>query len=411
MVAVEAIDELVAGALLGAAGRRVEARHAIRRQAAAAGIWPASILPFYRARAAGTGDRLTVPAINVRGLSYDFIRAVIRAAQARQVGAFILEIARSEMAYTDQRPDDLVVIGLASALREGYRGPLFFQGDHYQVKPERGIDGEVRTLEQLVDESMAAGFYNLDVDASTTVDLTQPDPRRQQAQNVALTARLTSYIRRHQPVPVNIGGEIGEIGGQVSTVSDLRAFMEAYRALIPADDGISKVAVQTGTRHGGRPDAAGRPSAMSVDFAAVAELTRVARSEFGLAGVVQHGASTLPLDTFDRFPDAGTAEIHLSTEFQNLIFEHEQFPAELRLGIDQYCFEHFGRERTVGETDAQFLYRHRKHAWGPFKRQLIDVPAAVRSRIGQSLEDFVASLFERLRVVETRPVVDRLVKR
>lgn len=405
------IDRLATEAVLGSSSRRTVARQAIRRQAATVGIWPASIFPLYRARGSGDINGLTVPAINVRGLSYDFIRAVIRAAQGRQVGTFIIEIARSEMEYTEQRPDDLVIAGLAAALREGYHGPLFFQGDHYQVNPKREVDDEIRALEQLVDESLAAGFYNLDIDASTTVDLTQQDYPAQQARNVELTAQLTTYIRRHQPIPANIGGEIGEIGGQVSTVDDLRAFMTGYRAAIPAAEGVTKIAVQTGTRHGGRPDPTGHPTAMTVDFTALAELSRVARTEFGLAGVVQHGASTLPLDLFDRFPDAGAVEIHLSTEFQNLIFDHASFPADLRTAIDDFCFTQFGQDRTVGETDAQFLYRQRKRAWGTFKQRLIELPKERTEPIGQTVEAFVTSIFERLRVVDSRPVVDRLVTR
>ncbi|MBI4426400.1 MAG: class II fructose-bisphosphate aldolase [Candidatus Kerfeldbacteria bacterium] len=405
------LDDVVNQALFGSATERAAARRSIRTQAADAGVWPASIWSLYRARAAGVIDGFTVPAMNVRGLSYDLIRAVIRASQHHQVGAFIIEIARSEISYTGQRPDDVVVAGLAAALRERYRGPLFFQGDHYQVNVAAGIDEEIRRIESLIDESFLAGFYNLDIDASTTVDLTMADPAEQQARNVELTVHLTKYIRRYQPVKCTIGGEIGKIGGRVSRRDDLRAFMTGYRRTVALEEGISKVAVQTGTRHGGVPDRSGRPTAMTVDFTALADLSRVARSEFGLAGVVQHGASTLPLELFGRFSDAGTAEIHLSTEFQNIIFDHPAFPAELRSAIDSYCFEQFGQERVVGQTDAQFLYTQRKRAWGPFRQQLAKLPGPIKQALGQALEAWVTSLFERLRVLDTRAVVDRYVTR
>ena len=52
-------------------------------------------------RAAGA---FTVPAINVRGLSYDTGRSIFRTAIKLKAGAFILEIARSEIGYTEQRP-------------------------------------------------------------------------------------------------------------------------------------------------------------------------------------------------------------------------------------------------------------------------------------------------------------------
>ena len=50
-----------------------------------------------------------------------------RAARRLDVGAVITEIARSEIAYTGQRPAEYVIVMIAAALREGYVGPLFIQ--------------------------------------------------------------------------------------------------------------------------------------------------------------------------------------------------------------------------------------------------------------------------------------------
>ena len=56
------------------------------------------------------------------------------------------------------------------------------------------------------------------------------------------------------------------------------------------------------------------------------KLSELSRSQYGLSGAVQHGASTLPDEAFDRFPAMGTAEIHLATGFQNIIYDSSQFP-------------------------------------------------------------------------------------
>ena len=51
---------------------------------------------------------------------------------------------------------------------------------------------------------------------------------------------------------------------------------------------------------------------VKLDFEVLRELGEVARA-YGLAGAVQHGASTLPDELFHHFPAVETAEIHLAT--------------------------------------------------------------------------------------------------
>ena len=75
----------------------------------------------------------TVPAMNMRFSTYEAGRAAFRAAQRTQTGAFIFEIARSEMGYTFQEPAEFSAVLIAGAIKEGYRGPIFIQGDHFQV--------------------------------------------------------------------------------------------------------------------------------------------------------------------------------------------------------------------------------------------------------------------------------------
>src|SRR5436309_12747193 len=125
----QSIDELVWTAVFGeTADNRGLARWQILSGAAAAGIRPASIHDLYMAMGRGDAGGFTVPAINVRAMSYDTARAVIRAARALNAGAFIFEIARSEIGYTEQRPHEYAAVVLGAALREGFSGPIFIQG-------------------------------------------------------------------------------------------------------------------------------------------------------------------------------------------------------------------------------------------------------------------------------------------
>jgi fructose/tagatose bisphosphate aldolase len=416
------VDRLAHTAAFGAdAEVRGTARWAIAHLAAHAGIRFASIHDLYMAMGRGEAGGFTVPAINVRAMAYDTARAVIRAANALDVGAFILEIARSEIGYTEQRPHEYAAVMAAAALREGFRGPLFIQGDHVQVNAKKyagdGRVQEITTLKSLIDEELAAGFYNIDIDTSTLVDLGKPTLDEQQLINCGLAAEFTAFIREREPgdLTVSVGGEIGEVGGKNSDVHELHAFMRGYtQALAAKGDqlvGISKISVQTGTAHGGfvGPDGTVQ-SDVKLDLKALEELSRVARDQYGLAGAVQHGASTLSAELFDAFPRVGACEIHLATNFQNMVYDHPQFPAALREEMYAWVREHAQEERKAKDTEEQFIYKARKKAIGPFKRQLWGLPDEVRAAIGRSLEDQFAFLMGKLKVNGTRTVVERFVR-
>ena len=179
---------------------------------------------------------------------------------------------------------------------------------------------------------------------------------------------------------ISIGGEIGEVGKSNSTEAELRAYLDTYRNELAAmgDDDmaqISKVSIQTGTSHGGVPLPDGSIAQVKIDFDTMRRLSTVARDEYGLAGCVQHGASTLPEEAFGHFPANGTAEIHLATGFQNILYDGGGLPADLHAEMMAWCVANCADERKDGETEEQFLYKTRKKAIGPFKRRLWELPA------------------------------------
>ena len=417
----ELIDRLVHTSVFGAdAEVKGTARWLLRRFAAAAGIWPASIHELYMAMGRESAGGFTVPAINVRAVAYDTARAVVRAARALNAGAFIFEISRSEIAYTGQRPHEYAAVAIGAALREGFSGPLFIQGDHVQANARKyhspAREEELAALRALIAEEIAASFYNIDIDSSTLVDLGRATLAEQQALNAGVAADLTAFVRQHEPpgVTISIGGEIGEVGGRNSNVHELRAFMKGYNAALEQRGrgyhGVSKVSVQTGTAHGGMVNADGTlRTDVNIDLAALEELSRAARREYGLGGAVQHGASTLPPDAFDAFPRAGACEIHLATSFQSLVFEHPQFPADLRDEMYRWIGEHAVAERKPADTEQQFLYKARKFALGAFKHKMWAIAEDRRRAIGESLEAEFLRLMRALRIDGTAPLVAGLV--
>jgi fructose/tagatose bisphosphate aldolase len=418
----EIVDKLAWTAAFGAdAELRGSARWIIRGLAAAAGIRPASIHDLYMAMGRREAGGFTVPAINVRAMAYDTARAVIRSAKALNAGAFIFEIARSEIGYTEQRPHEYTAIVLAAALREGFSGPIFIQGDHVQTNakkynsPDR--DKELETLRVLIKEEIAAGFYNIDIDTSTLVDLSKATLDEQQEVNVSLAADFAAFIRKQEPqgVTVSVGGEIGEVGGKNSDVHELHAYMNGFnRALKDRGAslvGLSKISVQTGTAHGGFVNADGSVRTdVKIDLKTLEELSRVARDEYGLAGAVQHGASTLPPDAFDAFPRVGACEIHLATDFQNMVYEHQQFPAELKGEMYAWVRENAVEERKPKDTEEQFLYKARKKAIGPFKQRMWSIAEPARAAIGKSLEERFTFLMRQLKIEGTVEAVGRFVR-
>jgi len=418
-----AIDRLVHAAVFADdLDLRDTARWLIGEAGRAVGIAPASIHELYMARGRGEVSGFTVPAMNIRAASYDTARAMFAAARDLEVGALICEIARSEIGYTDQRPAEYVAVMTAAAVKEGWQGPLFIQGDHFQLNAKKykaDPDAEMGAVKDLIREALHAGFYNIDVDTSTLVDLSKGGLDEQQYLNYHLSAQLTAYIRHFQPegITVSVGGEIGEVGTENSTPEELRAYMDGYNREVARlaektggqVDGLSKISVQSGTPHGGTVLPDGTIADVAIDFETLRSLSEIARNEYGMSGAVQHGASTLPASAFGNFPKVETAEIHLATNFQNLLYDHPRLPAELRERMYEHCRVSFPEERKPSDTEQQFIYKARKKALGAFKRDLWELPEDVRGAIRETLNEQFAFLFRQLSVTGTAETVRRIV--
>lgn len=410
------IDVLVRDAVFGTPDVRDFARWLIWEAGQALGAQPASIHEFYIARARGEWSDRTVPAMNIRFSTYDTGRAALRAALATDTRAFIFEIARSEMGYTDQEPAEFVTSLIAAAIKEGYKGPLFIQGDHFQVKAstyKKNPEGAIQEVKDLIAKAVPAGFWNIDIDTSTLVTLEPESLVDQQYHNFVRSAEITKFVRDLEPegVTVSLGGEIGEVGEKNSTTEELDAYMANYlEVLAGLGDyaGLSKISVQTGTSHGGIVLPDGSIAKVAVDFETLRDLGERAW-RYGAGGAVQHGASTLPRDYFNKFPEMQTLEIHLATGFQNIFMDDPAFPEGLKQRIYKHLDVHHADERKSGQTDAQFYYSTRKKAHGPFKPELWSFAPANYKALYQSLEDEFRFFYEKLNVVGTKELIERLV--
>jgi fructose/tagatose bisphosphate aldolase len=355
--------------------------------------------------------------MNIRGLTYDSARAAFRVAMKLKVGAMIFEIARSEIGYTKQRPLEYAAVCCAAAVREGYTGPVFIQGDHFQIiRKYFASDSEAETgyVKSLIKEAIEAEFYNIDIDTSTLVDLSKDTLKEQQFPNFHNAALLAAHVRAVEPegVTVSIGGEIGEIGGKNSDPDELRAYLDGFKEEHMQGTGLSKLSVQTGTSHGGVVLPDGTLAQVKIDFATLKTLSEIARKDYGLSGCVQHGASTLPDEAFDKFPETGTSEVHLATGFQNIMFDNPALPEAFRNEIYAYLHKECAGEKKETDSDEQFIYKTRKKGFGhaPLKRKWWDLPADVKRPIMKELEEKFELLFKKLKVDGSMDLVSKTVK-
>ena len=414
------LDKLVLNAAINPSAEvKGLSRFIIKTAALELGIVNSSIQGLYEARGRGEIKGFTVPALNIRGLPYELCRAIFRTAIKTDAGAFIFELAKSEMNYTFQKPQELSAVILAAAIKEGYKGPVFIQGDHFQVNAKnyaQDKDKEIAGLKTLIKNGIAGGFYNIDIDTSTLVDLSKPNVVEQQRANFEVGVELTKYVRELEPagITISVGGEIGEVGKENSNEKELRAYLDNFNELLEKEKagavGISKISIQTGTSHGGVPLPDGTVADVNLDFDTLEILSRISRESYGLAGAVQHGASTLPQNLFHKFPELETAEIHLATDFQNMTYGSSLFPNDFKEEIYTHLRKKFAAEKKDGETDEQFIYKTRKKGFGEFKSEFWNLSKEIREGIGKELESKTDFLFDKLAVKNTRADVVKTVK-
>jgi fructose/tagatose bisphosphate aldolase len=415
-----AIDSLLKEAVFGKSKEtRGLARFVIKSAALQLGAVTSSIQELYEARGRGEVSGFTVPAINIRGLTFETARAIFRSAHKINCSANIFEIAKSEIGYTFQRPHEYTTVILAAAIKEKHIGPVFIQGDHFQINagnfakdPKKEVEG----LKSLIEEGISGGFYNIDIDTSTLVDLSRPNTVEQQRPNFEIGADLTAYIRQLEPneLTISVGGEIGEVGKENSNPEELKAYMNNFNSTLntinPSFKGISKISVQTGTEHGGTPGSDGKVEKPKLDFDTLGQLSIISRKEYKISGAVQHGASTLPAEMFHRFPELETAEIHLATDFQNMVYDTGDFPQDFKEEIYAHLRTKFAKEKKEGMTDEQFIYKTRKKGFSEFKERFWDLSQEIKDAIGKKLEARMDFLFNKLNVKNTKEHVDKTVK-
>lgn len=400
------------------------------------GVMPASIAPLYNAMGRGEiGREMTVPMHNIRMNAYGSFTALFAAAVAGKVGAFGAEIARSEIGYTGQRPAEYGAMAIAAAVKAGYRGPLFLQGDHFQLaekimnKGGEVAEAERRVVEALIVESLEAGFGSVDIDTSTVEKRNKRELSvdEQLKPNYVEAARMLVHLRQAEkslglPWSVSVGTETGEIGSRNTSVGEYRVFMAGLARELAGYQrkydweivGTNKISVATGTSHGGVVLADGTRAKVKIGFNTLRDIGEAARADNVITA--QHGASTLPDAAFSRFVEVGVGEVHLATGFQMVTRDH--MPHSLYGPMVAWLgHECAGAQKNMGKaaasaeemTWAQAVEKDIKRASGPFKADIWRMPARARRGAFNALQAKFAFLFDQLGVTNTAEMVRGLV--
>ncbi|MHB8133563.1 MAG: class II fructose-bisphosphate aldolase [Anaerolineaceae bacterium] len=378
------------------------------------GVYPAAIGEIYQALGQGTLAPMTIPAFNIRGLTFALARIIWRKVIKLNTGPVIFELAPSETWAGDQTYAEYAAMIFAAACREGYQGPIFLQGDHFAIESTDDVPAILERCQEVI----SSGFYQIDIDGSHLIVKDPQDLKAFHTPNAKVTSEIIKHLRQQQPDRVHLvlGGEVGEIGGRDTSVNDLDTFKDLINQFLPSEiPGLDKISAQTGTAHGGIVLQNGSTGQMNVDFDLIAQLSAKAR-EFGCSGIVQHGASTLTMQDLEKLPMAGVIEVHLATQIQNIVFDHPAFPVDLRekmqkrLVVAAFGAEGEKIENAEALTLAQQFYKARWTAWGSFKHELWDLPESVLTPIEDSFGLWVEDIIKSLRIDNKKEVLKQYFK-
>jgi hypothetical protein len=371
----------------------------IREVAAKLVVYPTSIQGLHEAAVLGVAPVFTAPALSLHALSYDVARACFRAARETGAGAFIFGYTDEVAGYGFQPPAEYATCILAAAIREGYQRAVFLQSDNIRIgraSYQVSRDDEIDRLKERIEEAITAGFFNIDLDTSSLADFSHPSFPEQHQQSGRECAELVAFIREIEPeeLSVDIGAEIKAMGDGNLTADQFRAFMESFYVQLNLPGGkkdLSKIVVLVGEA--------------DVDLNLVRDLGEIARREYGLSLAVRSGITPIPETLFPQFPGNNVSELHLVAPFEDLIFDHEAFPVELKKDIYRWIDSEWPGERQAGVSGEAFYRATRKRALLPFKRALWDLPQELRDQMMADVQAKVVSYFDMLRVSNTTGLV------
>ncbi|MCX5677728.1 MAG: hypothetical protein NTY76_01285, partial [Candidatus Omnitrophica bacterium] len=150
-----------------------------------------------------------IPVFNGTTAMYDKLRDSFKAVKESQKEAIMLELAMSKTRASREELSIFTASIIAAAIREGYEGLIFVQGDHYQVSGEGLVERELRGVAGPLRQAILdAGGASIDIDTGIYPKLLKAGDK--DAIETVLGVKdnvVDQYLNRHPELVKDLSGE------------------------------------------------------------------------------------------------------------------------------------------------------------------------------------------------------------
>ena len=348
----------------------------IRAAAEAKNIWFDSLSVFYEHSCSRKFSGLVIPAFNIPGMTFSIARIIFRSYRKYNTGPFIFQLSPLEMADTAQTPWEYSACILAAAMRERYSGPIFIQcnaiklSDH--ISPDSSPD-RFEPLAILLKDCINAGFYHFVLDDSVIDSLEQSEL----FSCADFGDTWFSLIRKNSPrvLDIQTGIELVKSPLHPDKQNDLEQYTQWIQSELiqrQAECSVSKILRPFELCENGNDDS-----------------EKQNRSHFHVAYCERRKSKSKT----QQWTETGVQELHSRRLFQDIIFDHPEFP----LGLKEQLRVHLTQEYTIGTkpdwTDDQFYTKLRSRAWRSYKKALWSLDDRTKAIILGELEKTINHYF------------------
>ncbi len=88
-----------------------------------------------------------------------------------------------------------------------------------------------------------------------------------------------------------------------------------------------------------------------------------------------------------------------------MVYDSKNFPYKMREKFYEWLRQNLASEKNEGQTEEQFLYKTRKKALGPFKKDILGLSEDIKAKITDEVESKFEFLFDKLKIANTRDLV------
>lgn len=333
------------------------------------------------------GKNVIVMAANVR-IQHCF-RGIIEAAKEMDA-AIIFEIAKSEVGYTDQAPEEYISVVKSLAKEIDFNTPYCIHGDHITIS--ENTPDAIRSAEDLIKKEVEAGFTSFAIDASHNFNIEAETTREQLADNIEITTRIAKLIKRlmvekgKTREDYGLEVEVGEIGKidpetgeqELTTVDEAVTFIKALN-----ENGVypDLIAINNGTVHGNVYDAEGNiVPLLGIDGLRTREVANAIAS-IGVQ-IAQHGITGTPLELMRKLIDAGIVKGNVGTNWQNIALDN--MPSDLVKKMEDWTMENYAvkvRAKKPSISDKEIIGQNIKYGIRVFKKEIANIDDEYKQKI------------------------------